>query len=101
MPAFQQIDRGWNGVNYAKMLLPVPSAKSGYYACAWYPDNQPAEECPERRAMWELHDKVGGTLKEFHGKEIAEVVKTDERFKNLMPVGAQFVKKLSVLVFDL
>lgn len=101
MPVFHQIDRGWNGVNYAKMLLPVPSAKSGYYAVAWYADNKPMEQCLERCAMWDLHDKVGGTLKEFHGKEIAEIVKTDDRFKDLMPVGAQFVKKLSVLVFDL
>lgn len=101
MPVFHQIDRGWDGVNYAKMLLPVPSAKSGYYAVAWYADNKPEDECLERIAIMDLHSKVGGTLKEFHGKEIAEVVKTDERFRDLMPVGAQFVKKLSVLVFDL
>ncbi|ANT63013.1 hypothetical protein AYJ57_21295 (plasmid) [Salipiger sp. CCB-MM3] len=90
-----------NGATYATMLMADEVGEGPkHYAGAWHSESFDAEKI-ELQSLQALHAKVGGTLKAFTSKEVLEASERDEKFKNLAPVGAQFSKKLTLMVFDL
>ncbi|NDV53408.1 hypothetical protein [Salipiger sp. PrR003] len=101
MPFFSSTEINRNGATYATMLMPEEvGAGQKHYAGTWHSDRSSIEQI-QLQSLRALHAKVGGTLKTFTSKEVLEASERDEKFKSLAPVGAQFSKKLTLMVFDL
>lgn len=99
MPHFSQMHVGRDGRNYATMMMPGEAKTYSHYAMSWWSPSQDILQC-ERDAMEELCAKVGGEIRDFSANEVKEASER-EGYDSLAPVGAQYAKKLCVLVFDL
>ncbi|EPX84786.1 hypothetical protein Salmuc_01359 [Salipiger mucosus DSM 16094] len=79
--------------------MPGAEKTYGYYAVQWWTESSDVL-LSGRDDLETLHAKVGGELVDFDAKSVLEASQ-EKGWDGLAPVGAQFSRKLAVLVFDL